>query len=142
MTNLTVGAYCPIQKEVAWYVNWTLKDARFSFPRIFEDKSMKFYQAAFEKLQKENWGISLPETLGERESLDLDVLIITGLMFSLEGHRIGRGAGFYDRYLEHFQGMKIGVCYEEQMVEKLLTDKHDKKVDLIITDKKIYKVKG
>ena len=47
---------------------------------------------------------------------------------------MGRGKGFYDRYLsqEEFRGLKIGVCYNEQIVGELPVEPHDVKMDCVV----------
>jgi 5-formyltetrahydrofolate cyclo-ligase len=68
----------------------------------------------------------------ERVTVDeVDVLLVPGLAFSEQGERLGRGAGFYDQVLEDFDGMSIGVCFKEQLLEELPCEEHDMSVDLV-----------
>lgn len=69
---------------------------------------------------------------------EIDVLIIPALAYSeSSGHRLGRGGGFYDRFLQIPQSTKrIGVCFDEQLVEKVPVEKHDKQAEIVITDKR------
>ena len=64
-----------------------------------------------------------------------DWLFVPGLGFSLDGSRLGRGKGYYDRYLENSQALKIGVAWSEQIIEKIPVESHDCHMDLIITEK-------
>lgn len=66
----------------------------------------------------------------------IDLVVVPGLGFDLHGNRIGRGRGFYDRFLAHEQwrGVSCGLALEEQVVEQVPTSKHDMKVDLLVTD--------
>lgn len=54
------------------------------------------------------------------------------------GVRMGMGGGFYDRTLAHFTGLKIGWCYEFQLVGKLPKNAWDINMDLAITEKGLY----
>ena len=62
-----------------------------------------------------------------------DLTLVPGLAFDLSGHRLGRGRGFYDRLLEKVSGIKCGVAYDFQLLENILTEPHDAKVDFILT---------
>lgn len=69
------------------------------------------------------------------------VFIVPGMAFDKKGYRLGYGGGYYDRFLSNLKGMKIGLCFEECLCDRLPTDEHDIKVDYIITDMKIYETK-
>jgi 5-formyltetrahydrofolate cyclo-ligase len=62
-----------------------------------------------------------------------DLILVPGAAFDLRGNRLGRGRGFYDRLLENAGGMKCGVCYDGQLLEKIPAEPHDAKVDFILT---------
>lgn len=62
-----------------------------------------------------------------------DLVLVPGLAFDLSGNRLGRGRGFYDRMLENASGIKCGVGYDFQLMEKVPTEPHDAKVNFILT---------
>ena len=65
-------------------------------------------------------------------------VIIPGRAFTKDGHRLGRGHGFYDHFLEVIDPQitkTIGVCYTCQIVDELPIEAHDKKVDSIVCTK-------
>ena len=62
-----------------------------------------------------------------------DLVLVPGVAFDLSGHRLGRGQGFYDRILAEASGIKCGVGYDFQLLEKIPTEAHDAKVDFIFT---------
>lgn len=70
---------------------------------------------------------------------DLDLVIVPGLGFTAAGFRIGRGMGFYDRFLaqEDFLGVSCGLAYEEQIVEDLPILDHDIPLGMLATDQGI-----
>lgn len=70
-----------------------------------------------------------------------DWLFIPGVGFSLDGSRLGRGKGFYDRYLEKSKALKIGMAWSEQIIEKIPVESHDCHMDFIITEKFCWDVK-
>lgn len=69
----------------------------------------------------------------------IDLMIIPGLAFTKDGKRLGYGGGFYDRYLRDFKGLKIGYCYEEQVCDEVPIDSYDIQMDVVVTNKTIYK---
>jgi 5-formyltetrahydrofolate cyclo-ligase len=71
---------------------------------------------------------------------DLDVILVPGIAFDLRGHRLGRGKGFYDRLLENFRGLKIGIAFDEQIVKHIPAEGHDVKMDFILTPTRCVKI--
>lgn len=65
-------------------------------------------------------------------------ILVPGLAFDQRGQRLGRGRGYFDRYLSHFQGLKVGVCFEFQVVEQVPIDPWDQPLDYLVTDHHIY----
>jgi 5-formyltetrahydrofolate cyclo-ligase len=72
---------------------------------------------------------------------DIGLVIIPGAAFDYSGNRLGYGGGYYDILLS--EGSKkipiIALAYEEQIVDKILSEIHDVKVDMIVTDKRVIK---
>ena len=66
-----------------------------------------------------------------------EALLIPGLAYTGRGERMGRGKGFYDRFLEGFEGLRVGVCFQEQLCHRLPTEEHDQGVELVVTDRQI-----
>lgn len=62
-----------------------------------------------------------------------DVILVPGMAFDRSGGRLGRGKGYYDRLLESFEGVRVGVCFEEQVVEAVPSEPHDKRLDFLLT---------
>ena len=67
----------------------------------------------------------------------IDLVIVPGLGFSSTGHRIGRGMGFYDRFLaqDAFAGISCGMGFEEQVVSELPVLDHDVPLAMLVTDR-------
>lgn len=64
-----------------------------------------------------------------------DMIITPGLAFSEKGERIGYGGGYYDSFLEyHPEALKVGVCYQFQILEKLPQESFDVQMDKVISD--------
>lgn len=67
--------------------------------------------------------------------------LIPGVGFGLNGRRLGRGKGYYDRYLESSQALKIGIAWSGQLNEEIPVESHDCHMDFIITEKFCWNVK-
>lgn len=88
-------------------------------------------------------------TRGVREPIEgkpvpadlIDLVIVPGLGFTRTGYRIGRGMGFYDRFLAQsdFVGLSCGLAFGEQVVEALPTLDHDMPLSMLVTDRGILR---
>jgi 5-formyltetrahydrofolate cyclo-ligase len=69
----------------------------------------------------------------------IDLVVVPGLGFTTDGHRIGRGMGFYDRFLaqSEFIGVSCGLAFEEQVVPRLPVLEHDISLIMLATDRGI-----
>jgi len=69
----------------------------------------------------------------------IDLVIVPGLGFDEYGHRLGRGRGFYDRFLAHpeFNGIACGVAFEKQMTPSVPVGPLDQHVNMLVTDETV-----
>lgn len=72
---------------------------------------------------------------------EIELVIVPAVAYNKKGNRLGRGRGFYDRLLASTKATKVGVGYEFQMVEKIPAEPHDVKMDMVITQKTIVRIK-
>ena len=109
------------------------KNKRVVVPRI-EGEEMNFYDIS-EGLKSGAFGIMEPISKEPIEPSKIDVMVVPGVVFTLDGARCGRGKGFYDKYLasKDFRAYTIGVCYPCQIVETLPTEEHDKMLDCVVS---------
>jgi 5-formyltetrahydrofolate cyclo-ligase len=68
-----------------------------------------------------------------------DLVLVPGMAFDLGGNRLGRGRGFYDRLLKKTSGIKCGLGYDFQLLEKIPAGPHDVLVDFILTPTRCVK---
>jgi len=68
---------------------------------------------------------------------DFDLIIVPGVAFNENLHRIGYGAGYYDRFLSGNKAVTVGLFYEIQKYD-FKADEYDYPLDYIITEEKIY----
>lgn len=74
---------------------------------------------------------------------DIDLVVVPGLAFDEHGNRLGRGRGFYDRFLSHrdFRAISCALALEDQVVPDVPVDEHDISVDMLVTDQQIRRFK-
>lgn len=85
-----------------------------------------------EAITKGKFGVPIPTTPAYKGEIDL--IIVPGVAFDNAGNRMGRGGGYYDRFLKRYSHtQKIGVGYHFQLKSKLPHDRHDTPLDKVIT---------
>lgn len=85
-------------------------------------------------VQVGSFGIREPVSTCAVWSLNqLDLVLVPGLGFDREGHRLGRGKGFYDRMLSSRRGTACGVAMDWQILPAIPVEPHDQHVDCIVT---------
>lgn len=78
-----------------------------------------------------------PELCEQVTDFSSGLCIVPGLSFDLQGYRLGFGKGYYDRFLQKFGGVTVGLCYSKCVEHSLPTGSFDKPVDILITEKYI-----
>jgi 5-formyltetrahydrofolate cyclo-ligase len=85
-------------------------------------------------IQIGKFGVREPAPTCSRISLNrLDLILVPGIAFDLNGHRLGRGKGFYDRLLAVLQGSTCGVAFDQQIVSRIPVEPHDIRLSCILT---------
>ena len=80
-------------------------------------------------------GQGIREPIGERFDGDLDIVILPLLAVDEQGNRLGYGGGYYDRYLaKHTSSLKIGYCFDFQMLKSLPSEETDVALNMVVTD--------
>ena len=76
----------------------------------------------------------IPEPQSHPYTGDFDLIVVPGMAFDANGHRLGRGRGYYDRFLAlHPQVYTIGLCFDFQLLPDVPSEPHDRIIDEIIT---------
>jgi len=112
-----------------------------SLPKISENNMMNFFQwSVTEPLKINKYGI--PEPISNKIVYP-KILLIPLVAFDDELNRLGYGGGYYDRYISSFEDnyriIKIGIGFSFQKINNLPTNRYDKKLDFIITEKGSFK---
>jgi 5-formyltetrahydrofolate cyclo-ligase len=109
-----------------------------ALPRLEKESSdLKFYAVSeWNTLEKDEMGILQPLPEVEVPSEKMDLIIVPGLAFDKEGNRLGRSKGLYDRFLSSVRNatLKIGVCFDLQIVASLPSGELDQKVNQVFSN--------
>ena len=91
-------------------------------------------------LKKGAFGLMEPKKKRAFDERKIDVVIVPGLAFDIEGHRLGYGLGYYDKLLHRLaNAAKIGLAYDFQVVGKLPRESHDHPMDMIVTESRVIR---
>lgn len=131
-----VALFCALRDEPAteeMLARWA-PHKRLAVPRV-EGDDMRFFVYDRATLVPGAFGIEEPgpETC-EVPPEEVDLAVVPGVAFTAGGARLGRGRGYYDRYLSQpaFRAVKIGVCYRHQLVDELPLEPHDVVMDAVV----------
>lgn len=104
-------------------------------PRLITKNNLK-------NLKKNMFGVLEPDAnFDVLEPDKIDLVLVPGLVFDRFGYRLGYGYGFYDRFLQISNFIKIGLCFSFQVIKRLPTEKHDVALDFLVTQKDVIKIK-
>ncbi len=122
------------------------KEKNVLVPYVDKDKLIRISKInSFDDLEPKTFGILEPKKNKIRnfDIDELDLVIVPGIVFDKNGHRIGYGHGYYDKFLEKLRKntIKIGLCCDFQLIDKIPEEKHDVPMDIIVTEKRILKIR-
>lgn len=112
-------------------------------PRMLPGRQMEVrrYDPAI-PMVKAAFGIEEPSTdcaIIPKE--EIDFVLTPAVAYDRRGFRTGFGGGYYDRWLEHFSGVTVGLCREKVLREQVPAEPHDAQVDAVVTDSRVIRTK-
>ena len=139
-----IGGYYPVNFEIdilEFLNKLKAKDLQISLPVIKKKNEMDFYSWSTKNLLKLNkYGIPEPEQI---KKVFPDIIFVPLVAFDKKLYRIGYGGGYYDRYIDKISKkkeiFKIGIAHSCQKINRVPTNKYDKKLDIIITEKYVLR---
>ncbi len=127
-----VGTYELIRKLMS-------QGSTVTVPRISGPEMLPQQIRAWDELRLGEFGILAPSS-GETFTGAIDVCVCPGVAFTERGERLGAGRGYYDRYLAaHSPRLAIGLALECQIVPQVPMELHDRRMDFVITEKRIIR---
>ena len=128
--------YLPYNQEVRTVpmLEQALKDGkRVAVPKCYGNEMKFIYLDDLSRVEKGYAGIPEPIEDGPVADDPTALVLMPGLAFDREGHRIGYGGGFYDKFLaQEPNHPTIALCYDFQMLPALETEEYDIPVDLVL----------
>lgn len=132
--------YAPMRLEIdIWPL---LRDSlaagkRAALPR-FDVRSQQYDACVIRNLPHDlvagQFGIREPaQHCSSLEMEQFELVLVPGVAFDRQGRRLGRGKGFYDRLLSGAESKACGVAFDEQLVEKIPVEAHDRRVQWLLT---------
>lgn len=92
----------------------------------------------YSELEPGTFGVLEPKQEEPVPKEEIDLVIVPGVVFDLNGHRIGYGEGYYDNFLSKLSdASKVGLSFEVQLVEEIPAEPHDVKLNKIVTEKRV-----
>ena len=93
------------------------------------------------ELSPGRYGIPEPPKDGEKViPSEIDAILVPGVAFDEKGKRLGRGGGYYDRFMECAENaVKIALCREVNLLSCVPCEEHDQSVDIVVTEKRIIR---
>ncbi len=136
-----IALFSPLAGEPDVELLWATEPARFCYPSVAQGK-MEFVEVEkLADLTTAPWHAHIREhrLAGEASIVppaEIGAILVPGLAFTKRGHRLGRGGGYYDRYLAALPATtrKIGVCFAMQLVETLPIEAHDQHMNAVVTE--------
>lgn len=106
----------------------------FYFPAVVNDK-LVFRNITTDTLYtKSKIGVDEPSGTDFTDYKKLDMVIVPGVAFDRKGNRLGRGKGYYDRFLSQIKAPKVGVCFDFQLYDQIPVSDFDIKMDIIVSE--------
>ena len=115
---------------------------KVAFPKCNKDDlTMRFFEIS-SRNDLSLGAYNIPEPKEDLDKLVCDertLCVVPALLYSRDGHRLGWGKGYYDRFLADFGGASVGFTYDGFVVDELPYGEHDRRLDMIITEKGVYR---
>ncbi|MEI6338074.1 MAG: 5-formyltetrahydrofolate cyclo-ligase [Verrucomicrobiota bacterium] len=124
-----VYGFSPLQTEPDWLAGGSGENV-LAFPCL-ENGTIRFMTGG----TPQTGALGVREPAGGEHAPTPDLVLVPGLAFDARGFRLGRGGGFYDRWLGANPGVRtLGLCFACQLVEKIPVESHDVRVDAVLTE--------
>ena len=129
-----IATYLSMPHEVstaAFIKQAQLDGKRVLVPKTYGQGRMIFVDYDESRLQKSSFGLLEPMIEEAVEKTEIDLIHVPGVVFNSQGFRIGYGGGYYDRYLDDYEGTSVSTIYQVQQ-EDFTPAQHDVAVKELI----------
>ena len=117
-------------------IDYSLKCGKIVLlPKVVDNNLIFLEYHQNDQLEKSDFRVLEPVLDSKRDYQGkIDLVIVPGLAFDKRNHRIGYGKGYYDCFMKNKDFYKIGICYNEQLIDNVPVNYDDVILDLVITD--------
>lgn len=131
----TIVSYWPLSKEVdlTFLNNKYSKNKTILLPDIADNDIYLKQFTSEDKLETGCLGIKVPVGKEFTKYKEIDLVLVPGIAFDAQGNRLGRGKGYYDRFLKKLTAHTIGICFDFQQFDKIPTNEYDVSVDEVVS---------
>ncbi len=145
-------SFFPGEADLSSFILRHIENENFFLPRAAPDRTMSFLQIDKDWTlddSADELGIPAPKhNVGEffnPEQGVYSLVLIPGLAFDRSGNRLGRGKGYYDRFLAQpgmENAIKVGICWDLQVIQDVPVSAHDVTMDWVVTEEGIFEIKN
>jgi 5-formyltetrahydrofolate cyclo-ligase len=141
----TILSYMPIKSEVD--LTPLMKrhpQKRWALPRIIpeENHRMVFHEYDPNRMVRHAFGMEEPSPdLPIIHPAEVELALVPGVAFDHHGFRLGYGGGYFDRFLENFQGVSAGIIFHNLLLVAVPHAAHDVPMQWIVTEGGLFKAK-
>lgn len=135
----------PIEVDTVAIIERSLRQGKqVAVPRCVPGtREMEFYCIrSLDDLSPGSFGVMEPLPDPERRLEDMtdSLCVVPGFCFDLAGYRLGYGKGYYDRFLNRYEGTRVGICYSSNVRNRLRHGRYDCAVELLVTERYIRRI--
>src|SRR3989344_6397413 len=137
-SSKTVMFFVSFNSEVHTHemIEESLKNKTVVLPKVAQHEIEASVIIDFDNLIPGKFGISEPIETMKIAHKNIDLVLVPGIVFDREGHRIGYGLGYYDKFLGKVpKSIKIWLAFDFQVIDKIPAEQHDVLFDLIVREK-------
>ncbi len=111
---------------------------KVALPYVADNDNLIAVGYTFDSVMKSNiYGIAEPIIMNESEQAEPDIVLVPGIAYDMALNRIGYGVGYFDRFLKETTALKIGICYDMQIVVSIDAEPYDISMDMLVTEKRV-----
>ena len=125
-----------------WNNQQFIKGKHLLLPTIKNDElEIRYFEGEEKMVSTPPFGIKEPTGKVFKNISDIELIIVPGIAFDYKFHRLGRGKGFYDKFLKKVKALKIGICFDFQLFNEIPYDDNDELMDIIVSESNILRRK-
>lgn len=136
-----IGLFQPLKDEPE--IQDFASELNVCWPKITDQAQSEMSFFSSNEFEKSDLGFLEPgEFSKEVSKKQISMILVPGLAFDFKGQRLGRGKGFYDRYLSDYKGITVGVCSTARFLDEPIPvdQKFDVSVQYVLTEQFLYQV--